>query len=138
MTYLFHHMIILLFFSFFVFFFFFLFFIIFSFFFFFPSRRRHTRLTCYWSSDVCSSDLEFRRFRRRRRPDVSAELRSGEEVPARPHDPRRTDRRVDRDVRRLPRPPAARGSARMGRLQIGRASCRERAGDPLVAGPLGS
>src|SRR4051812_49797450 len=28
-----------------------------SFFFFFSSRRRHTRLTCDWSSDVCSSDL---------------------------------------------------------------------------------
>src|SRR5438477_11530684 len=27
------------------------------FFFFFSSRRRHTRLTCDWSSDVCSSDL---------------------------------------------------------------------------------
>src|SRR6266480_986539 len=27
-------------------------------FFFFSSRRRHTRLTCDWSSDVCSSDLE--------------------------------------------------------------------------------
>src|SRR5690242_10560929 len=34
--------------------------------FFFSSRRRHTRLTCDWSSDVCSSDLErtpaFRRM----------------------------------------------------------------------------
>src|SRR5690242_20889547 len=30
---------------------------IFCFFFFFSSRRRHTRLTCDWSSDVCSSDL---------------------------------------------------------------------------------
>src|SRR5690242_21358084 len=29
----------------------------FSSFFFFSSRRRHTRLTCDWSSDVCSSDL---------------------------------------------------------------------------------
>src|SRR5690242_3146655 len=29
------------------------------FFFFFSSRRRHTRLTCGWSSDVCSSDLHF-------------------------------------------------------------------------------
>src|SRR4051812_27080201 len=29
------------------------------FFFFFSSRRRHTRLTCDWSSDVCSSDLQF-------------------------------------------------------------------------------
>src|SRR5438477_9371191 len=28
-----------------------------SVFFFFSSRRRHTRLTCDWSSDVCSSDL---------------------------------------------------------------------------------
>src|SRR5713101_7646495 len=26
-------------------------------FFFFSSRRQHTRLTCDWSSDVCSSDL---------------------------------------------------------------------------------
>src|SRR5690242_21297458 len=30
-------------------------------FFFFSSRRRHTRLTCDWSSDVCSSDLEASR-----------------------------------------------------------------------------
>src|SRR5438477_2766238 len=28
------------------------------FWFFFSSRRRHTRLTCDWSSDVCSSDLD--------------------------------------------------------------------------------
>src|SRR6267142_6883837 len=28
-----------------------------NYFFFFSSRRRHTRLTCDWSSDVCSSDL---------------------------------------------------------------------------------
>src|SRR5690242_21611276 len=43
----------------FFFFFFFVFFLFcyFFFFFFFSSRRRHTRLTCDWSSDVCSSDL---------------------------------------------------------------------------------
>src|SRR2546427_7662048 len=29
--------------------------------FFFSSRRRHTRFDCDWSSDVCSSDLLFRR-----------------------------------------------------------------------------
>src|SRR5690242_21253186 len=40
-----------------VFLFFFFVFICFFFFFFFSSRRRHTRLTCDWSSDVCSSDL---------------------------------------------------------------------------------
>src|SRR5690606_39707276 len=28
--------------------------------FFFSSRRRHTRFSRDWSSDVCSSDLEFR------------------------------------------------------------------------------
>src|SRR2546430_8634452 len=27
--------------------------------FFFSSRRRHTRFDCDWSSDVCSSDLEY-------------------------------------------------------------------------------
>src|SRR5256886_10569222 len=31
-----------------------------SVFFFFSSRRRHTRFDCDWSSDVCSSDLQFR------------------------------------------------------------------------------
>src|SRR4051812_28484176 len=31
--------------------------VLYFFFFFFSSRRRHTRLTCDWSSDVCSSDL---------------------------------------------------------------------------------
>src|SRR3990167_289312 len=30
--------------------------------FFFSSRRRHTRFDCDWSSDVCSSDLEFSNF----------------------------------------------------------------------------
>src|SRR5690242_935866 len=30
--------------------------------FFFSSRRRHTRLTCDWSSDVCSSDLGYITF----------------------------------------------------------------------------
>src|SRR6267142_5896966 len=37
-----------------------------EYFFFFSSRRRHTRLTCDWSSDVCSSDLwiSFERARR--------------------------------------------------------------------------
>src|SRR5690242_195981 len=40
-----------------LFFLFFDFLFFFFFFFFFSSRRRHTRLTCDWSSDVCSSDL---------------------------------------------------------------------------------
>src|SRR3954467_16009073 len=36
------------------------------FYFFFSSRRRHTRLSCYWSSDVCSSDLTSTRHASRR------------------------------------------------------------------------
>src|SRR6266480_5090715 len=40
-------------------------------FFFFSSRRRHTRLTCDWSSDVCSSDLDALREKARgTRPHV--------------------------------------------------------------------
>src|SRR5579883_2109619 len=35
------------------------------FFFFFSSRRRHTRFSRDWSSDVCSSDLDLKRERRR-------------------------------------------------------------------------
>src|SRR5690348_17534671 len=40
-------------------FFLFCFFFLFLFFFFFSSRRRHTRWTGDWSSDVCSSDLSY-------------------------------------------------------------------------------
>src|SRR5690242_20912835 len=36
------------------------------FYFFFSSRRRHTRLTCDWSSDVCSPDLVEADVRSRR------------------------------------------------------------------------
>src|SRR6266480_2692799 len=42
-----------------------------SYVFFFSSRRRHTRLTCDWSSDVCSSDLGGAQ---RRRPTASVNL----------------------------------------------------------------
>src|SRR2546422_5786990 len=38
-------------------------------FFFFSSRRRHTRCSRDWSSDVCSSDLKLKRVERRRLPD---------------------------------------------------------------------
>src|SRR2546429_10006742 len=34
-------------------------------FFFFSSRRRHTRCSRDWSSDVCSSDLSFRQVHRK-------------------------------------------------------------------------
>src|SRR6267142_3386460 len=44
------------------------------FFFFFSSRRRHTRLTCDWSSDVCSSDLERGGMARRGGGDARLQL----------------------------------------------------------------
>src|SRR2546429_9850771 len=45
-------------------------------FFFFSSRRRHTRCSRDWSSDVCSSDLELEKFSDlvRLRDDLSIEL----------------------------------------------------------------
>src|SRR5438105_12482672 len=53
-------------FLFFLYFFFFLFFwfSLFFFFFFFSSRRRHTRSTRDWGSDVCSSDLVLHHLRK--------------------------------------------------------------------------
>src|SRR5262245_62989633 len=40
--------------------------------FFFSSRRRHTRCLSDWSSDVCSSDLESERTRRKKRVKTSS------------------------------------------------------------------
>src|SRR5207245_11073744 len=75
--------------------------------FFFSSRRRHTRCYRDWSSDVCSSDLPFdvsSTVRRRMRQWLGAERR-GEKQDA--------QRNTQGDQEWL-------------RVQIGRASCRER------------
>src|SRR5256884_4652038 len=64
---------------------------IFLFFFFFSSRRRHTRCSRDWSSDVCSSDLEFTNatttqlvdpFRRSWATDLMQKIRLRPELPA--------------------------------------------------------
>src|SRR5476649_1799688 len=66
-------------------------------FFFFSSRRRHTISLCYWSSDVCSSDL---RCRRRRWPRSPARFRRRSERPAIPTNaPRSEERRVGKECR---------------------------------------
>src|SRR5690242_21364032 len=86
------------------------------FFFFFSSRRRHTRLTCDWSSDVCSSDLIM--IAGRSGSAYTAELGSmkmREEI-----DALRTMGFDPIEVLILPR-------------QIGRASCRERVEISVVA-----
>src|SRR4051812_50228472 len=76
--------------------------------FFFSSRRRHTRLTCDWSSDVCSSDLWIRNCRRPCSPIPSGSKRSSA-----------TCYRTPSNLR--------------AKAEIGRASCRERARSSGVA-----
>src|SRR4051794_41966129 len=88
-------------------------------FFFFSSRRRHTRWTGDWSSDVCSSDLDAALLRM-----VATLLELEPE--------QRRDHTQQRGVRLIlaARPPAqlADRGVRDAQLhgQIGRASCRER------------
>src|SRR6266480_1424255 len=53
--------------------------------FFFSSRRRHTRLTCDWSSDVCSSDLALRRRHRAQREQPERGLGAREPTRRRAH-----------------------------------------------------
>src|SRR5690606_41141833 len=77
--------------------------------FFFSSRRRHTRFSRDWSSDVCSSDLAA--------PHLPARGALGACAADLAHD------RARRRVRAAPGRPAGVPAAR---LQIGRASCRER------------
>src|SRR2546429_2650151 len=87
-------------------------------FFFFSSRRRHTRCSRDWSSDVCSSDLDGRLFLPRGLSDVSEE------------EPSITTIKGETPGIAQPVCPylSARGGAheRVIRWEIGRASCRER------------
>src|SRR4051812_50150724 len=81
--------------------------------FFFSSRRRHTILTCDWSSDVCSSDLSMTTFAL---ADLLVQANVVIEEPE-PH-----HRRVQREA-----------EAVRERGKIGRASCRERGKISVVA-----
>src|SRR5690606_39367710 len=84
--------------------------------FFFSSRRRHTRFSRDWSSDVCSSDLSPpRRSPRAIRHAPGARRRSPPPPSPRSDSPRTSD------------PAATPWEASASQvLQIGRASCRER------------
>src|SRR5690606_40389671 len=75
-------------------------------FFFFSSRRRHTRFSRDWSSDVCSSDLEQHGGDHSDRAAVRPVAQDQSEG-----DDHRRGQRVARSV---------------AQQQIGRASCRER------------
>src|SRR5690606_41066470 len=87
--------------------------------FFFSSRRRHTRFSRDWSSDVCSSDLAGAReaARRLREADPAAMRRWARPLPADP--PRRP--RAAR-VRRPPRWSRAPPSARSEERRVGKES----------------
>src|SRR6266480_2873935 len=97
--------------------------------FFFSSRRRHTRLTCDWSSDVCSADLAGGRRRdRSNRPEGGDARRSPGPGPGsggvHPARPARDDRRlwfralqrlhVHRPLNRVRQDPGARSRHRAG------------------------
>src|SRR5256884_3701951 len=85
--------------------------------FFFSSRRRHTRCSRDWSSDVCSSDLETR----------------APQPGAKPGDPRVTQNLEEAAIginaaleQLVPVPLGVRHHRPKLEDQIGRASCRER------------
>src|SRR2546429_1882226 len=88
-------------------------------FFFFSSRRRHTRCSRDWSSDVCSSDLAGVDLPLEKIAHVAEQIpRAVLFVLADP----------DIEVTRNPRARVERRERLRGRLalEIGRASCRER------------
>src|SRR2546429_8861119 len=85
--------------------------------FFFSSRRRHTRCSRDWSSDVCSSDLPV------------------DALPPGAGLPRARQRRVREPGAGFPVSPPAPGGQRASG-EIGRASCRERVEISVGAGSL--
>src|SRR6266480_5876120 len=66
--------------------------------FFFSSSRRHTSLTCDWSSDVCSSDLGLERVALRHLALLQGERRLPVEVGLAPADAHAALAVVDRQV----------------------------------------
>src|SRR5437588_2365073 len=104
--------------------------------FFFSSRRRHTRSLCDWSSDVCSSDLADQTVNE----DAGAQTAAAwatlvKADPVNENGQTLTFSVTDNTNAALfAAGPAI--SATTGDLKIGRASCRERAENSVVAGPL--
>src|SRR5690242_21575982 len=86
--------------------------------FFFSSRRRHTRLTCDWSSDVCSSDLP------KCHDWPSHSIWKASAAKTKPRKTRTSPRVQPASV--LVCAKRISNTARCVAYQIGRASCRER------------
>src|SRR2546422_2100801 len=88
--------------------------VVLSVFFFFSSRRRHTRCSRDWSSDVCSSDLDLLHLAREQLAHLVRELLANARPLTLPH-------ALDDALLR-----GLHGRAAERLEQIGRASCRER------------
>src|SRR6266487_6454412 len=93
-------------------------------FFFFSSRRRHTRWTGDWSSDVCSSDLVIAGVNGEPRGDRRGEL--AQEVE--PADlegvlPELASESVDRTLDRVGRLRSAGSTVRVGRGRVRKGAC---------------
>src|SRR5690606_40592268 len=93
---------------------------------FFSSRRRHTRFSRDWSSDVCSSDLSknskrFRSNNPRRRRNMGRRFKQNSRSGRDNHFlcTRNISKRDENDRKKLPKIKKIKG-------KIGRASCRER------------
>src|SRR5690606_40102182 len=97
--------------------------------FFFSSRRRHTRFSRDWSSDVCSSDLDA--LRRLTKAEIDAKERGH-------HGKNVEDHADDFDPARTVTADELCCDCQGGNilLEIGRASCRERVWIVLVADTL--
>src|SRR4051812_50089777 len=95
-------------------------------FFFFSSRRRHTRLTCDWSSDVCSSDLSVHS------PPPGAIPPDGPVAPPETDisPPDLPDQDLDEDM-------AEEDLSGLGAREIGRGPCRGKGGDAGGGGAVG-
>src|SRR5205809_3654157 len=87
-------------------------------FFFFSSRRRHTRCSRDWSSDVCSSDLNF--------ADDQGYLRALLPTPVSYIGMLGPRQRTERILRNLSAEDPVAESRVYAPVEIGRASCRER------------
>src|SRR5690606_39887192 len=103
--------------------------------FFFSSRRRHTRFSRDWSSDVCSSDLVAGVL-----DALALVVAQGEAFTAEGIDPRNVYAIVYEAIAGTPANGAVHllvhALAQEAPMQIGRASCRGRVSHRVVAGAL--
>src|SRR5690606_41022527 len=93
--------------------------------FFFSSRRRHTRFSRDWSSDVCSSDLELDPVRTASTPPQPKTTPT--ETLASYTPPKKAEKIIKQASEDEVEAPDSTGIGKMRwPVQIGRASCRER------------